>query len=101
MSWWVLLTASLAAFVCKWIGLFLLSRVRQVGLSAAVVKLTPAAVFAAIVVSQLLGSGSTELIATRSAGVAIGGIAAVRRLPIPVVIVFAAGTTALLRALLS
>ena len=99
MSWWVLIGAAFGAFACKWIGLHLLSRVPQSGMNATVVKLTPAAIFAAIVVTQLLGSGSADAIATRAVGVAIGAVAAFRRLPIPFVIMLAAGTTALLRAI--
>jgi branched-subunit amino acid transport protein len=60
--------------------------------------LLPPALLGAFIVVQTLAAGTTISIDARSAGVAAGAIVAWRRAPFVVVLVVAAGVTALVRA---
>ena len=67
---------------------------------ARVIPLLPAALLAALVVTETFGGpGRTLVLDARAAGVAAAGVALWRRLPLVVVMVVAAGVTALVRAL--
>ena len=55
------------------------------------------ALVAALVVSQTFGAGQSLVVDARLAGVAAGGVAVFLRAPIPVVLVVAAATAALVR----
>jgi branched chain amino acid efflux pump len=61
--------------------------------------LLPLALLAALVVVQAFGSGRSLSIDARSAGLAVAGVAVLRRAPFLVVVLAAAATAALVRAL--
>ena len=98
MTWWVLLAFAAGAYGFKALGVFGLARVTT-GPLEHLVAVLPAALFAALIVVQTVGEGTPTEIWTRVAGVTAGGIAHWRRAPLLVVIVVAAGVTALLRQL--
>lgn len=100
MSWTVIAVMAAGAYAFKALGLFALSRVTMPTPVAELVQFIPAALFCGIVITQTLGDGSAEIVATRALGVAAGGLAVWRRAPLPVVIVVSAAVAALTRALI-
>ena len=98
MSWWALLALAAGAYACKALGVFGLGRLTS-GPVEHVVAVLPAALFAALIVVQTVGSGSAEEIWTRVVGVTAGGIAHWCRAPLLVVIVVAAAVTAMMERL--
>jgi hypothetical protein len=98
MSWTVitLLVAGVAGqrLVGMFAGRAMLARVPALERLA---SLIPAAVVAAVIVQLTVASGKSVVIDERLAGLAIAGILVWRRAPFIVVILAAAGTTALLR----
>lgn len=98
MSWTIIGVMAAGAYAFKALGLFALSRVEMPTPIAQLVQFIPAALFCGIVVTQTLGDGSADVVATRVLGVAAGGIAVWRRAPLPVVIVISAAVAALARA---
>jgi branched-subunit amino acid transport protein len=64
-----------------------------------VVELLAPALLAALVVVQTLGAGRALVLDARAIGLAAAGVALWRRAPVLVVLVVAAGATALVRAL--
>lgn len=98
MSWTTIVVMALGAYGFKALGLFAVSRVTMPGPVAGLVQFIPAALFCGIVVSQTLGDGSAEIVATRFVGVAAGAVAVWRRASLPVVIVVSAAVAALARA---
>lgn len=97
MSWGVLLTMAAGAYALKALGVFGLSRVELSGPLADLVRLLPAAMFAGLVLQQTLTGAAGDVIATRALGVAAGAVAVWCKAPLLVVIVVAAGVTALAR----
>jgi hypothetical protein len=82
------------------LGMFVGARV--VGRRPALVRLAtliPAAVVTAVIVQLTLGSGRSLAVDTRLAGMAVAGVLVWRRAPFVAVVVAAAATTAVLRAL--
>jgi len=68
-------------------------RVRRVG------ALLPVALLAALVATQTFATGHDLTVDARAAGLAVAGVAVLARAPFLVVIVAAAGATALVRAI--
>jgi hypothetical protein len=66
---------------------------------ARVIPLLAPALLAALVVTETVGSGRSLVIDARAGGLLAAALAISRRLPLAVVVLCAAGTTALLRAL--
>lgn len=97
MSWWILLGIAAGAYAFKLVGFFGLSRVELSGPLADLVRFLPAAMFAGLVVQQVLADGTTEVVATRAVGVAAGGVAIWAKAPLLVVIVVSAAVAALAR----
>lgn len=64
-----------------------------------VVELLAPALLSALVVVQTLGAGRALVLDARAIGLAVAGVALWRRAPVLVVLVVAAGATALVRAL--
>ena len=60
--------------------------------------LIPAALLSALIVKDTFSVGQELVLDARAAGVAVAVVAAWRRVPIPVVIVLGAATTAVVRA---
>lgn len=69
----------------------------RAGLAIRVGQLLPAALLAALVVSQTVTSGTDLVVDARLAGVTAGAVAVWRRAPFWLVLVIAAATTALIR----
>jgi hypothetical protein len=98
VTWWALLALAVGAYGFKALGVFGLGRITT-GPVEHLVAVLPAALFAALIVVQTVGEGTPTEIWTRVVGVTAGGVAHWRRAPLLVVIVVAAGVTALLRQL--
>ncbi len=97
MSWWTLGGVAVGAYLLKAAGVFGLSRARPGPVSEAALALVPAALLAALVMSQLITDGSATELMTRTLGVGVGGLLVWRRAPLVLVIVASAATTALAR----
>jgi len=77
-------------------GAALLARVPSL---ARLASLIPAAVVAAVIVQLTVASGKSIVVDERLAGMAVAGVLVWRRAPFVVVVLAAAATTALLRAM--
>lgn len=98
-AWVTVIILGAGTALIKGIGPALLARRSVPTRAASVIALLPAAVLAALVVSDTFDTGSGSLtFDARGAGLATAAIAIVVRLPMIVVIVAAAGATALVRA---
>ncbi|MFN8050796.1 MAG: AzlD domain-containing protein [Acidimicrobiales bacterium] len=99
MSWWLIGALAVGAYAFKALGFVGLGRVELRGPLAHVVAYLPAALFTGIIMGEATGDGSTTVVVTRLAGIAVGAVAAWRRAPLLLVIVLSAGSAALLRAI--
>lgn len=98
MSWTAILVLAGLAYAFKAIGLVGLDGVQLPDWFAKVTGLLPPALLAALVVAQTFAEGTHLEADARIVGVAAGCVAVWRRAPFLVVVVVAAGTTALIRA---
>jgi hypothetical protein len=99
VSWAAILGLAAGAYALKAAGVFGLSRVPLRGRLLVLVQLLPAAMLAALVVTQTLPAPGQHGSWTRIAGVGVGAVATWRKLPLLVVLVASAATAALLRLL--
>jgi len=99
VSWAAILGLAGGAYAFKVLGLFGLSRVRLEGRLLLLVQLLPAAMLAALVVTQTMSADGEPTSWTRVAGVTVGAVATWRKAPLLAVLVLSAATTALLRLL--
>jgi hypothetical protein len=97
VTWIAILGLAAGAYAFKAFGIFGLSRVPLRGRVLVLVQLLPAAMLAALVVTQTMSSGGDPTSWTRVAGVGVGAVATWRRAPLLAVLVVSAATTALLR----
>ena len=98
MTWFLVLALAVGAYTFKVLGVVVLGdRALPPRLERCLV-LIPAALLAALVVSGTFADGRALQLDARLAGVAVAVIAAWRRMNLAVVIVAAATTTALVRA---
>lgn len=99
-AWTTVLALALGTALVKGIGPAILPGRELPAKAASVVALLPAAVLAALVVNDTFGTASGGLtLDARAAGFAAAVLAVTLRLPMLVVVVAAAGATALTRAL--
>lgn len=98
MSWTAIAVLAAGAYAWKALGVVVLGRLGLHLRVIDVVGLLPAALLAGVIVLQTLTDGTSLVVDARLAGVAVGAVAAWRKAPLPVVLVVAAVTTALLRA---
>lgn len=98
MSWWALLALAAAAYGLKAIGLILLGPRAAGGRALRLTALLPAALLPALVVVNTFAGDQRLVLDARAAGLAVAVIATWRRAPFVVVVVAAAVTTALVRA---
>jgi branched-subunit amino acid transport protein len=97
-AWMTVIGLALGTALIKGIGPSLLARRELPRKAVSVVTLLPAAVLAALVVTDTFGTGSGSLtLDARTAGLAAALVAIALRLPMLVVLVVAAGATALVR----
>lgn len=99
MTWTVLLAACAGCYLLKLAGLSLPARVLARPVVQRVADLIPVALLAALVAVQVWSEGPRLVLDARTAGLAFAVVALWLRAPFLVVVVGAAGTAALLRAL--
>ncbi|MGH9272048.1 MAG: AzlD domain-containing protein [Ilumatobacteraceae bacterium] len=95
--WLAIAIGAVIAFVLKAAGPALLGGRELPRLARRFVTVLPSAVLAAIVVVQTFADGKSLTFDARAAGFAVAGLALWRRAPLLIVLVLAAGTTALVR----
>jgi hypothetical protein len=97
MIWTAVLATAVGCYCLKIAGWSLPARwldARPLQRAAAVL---PLALLAGLVVVQSFGNGRSLSVDARAAGLAVGGLAALRRAPFIVIVLLAASTAALLR----
>lgn len=99
MIWTAVLATSFGCYALKLLGWSVPARWLQAARLQRAAALLPLALLAALIVVQAFGSGRSLSIDARSAGLAVAGIAVLRRAPFLVVVLAAAATAALVRAL--
>jgi hypothetical protein len=97
--WAAVLVASGAAFLTKWAGHLLPETVLERPLVRRMAAMLPIALLAALLAVQTLWSPDGLVVDARLAGVGVAVIALLLRAPFLVVVLSAAATAALLRAL--
>lgn len=96
--WPAVLVASLASFVTKWAGHLLPESLLERPLVSRAAALLPIGLLAALLAIQTFWSPTGFVIDARAAGVAVAAVALMLRAPFLVVVISAAATAALLRA---
>jgi hypothetical protein len=99
VSWPVLLTIAAGAYAFKAGGALLGGRFADATRAQAILMLLPPALLTGLILVWTLDGGERLVVDARLAGVAAGAVAAWRRAPFVVVVVLAAGVTALVRVL--
>lgn len=99
MIWFAVIGTSVGCYLLKLAGLSVPSRWLSSPRVRAVTLLLPVALLAALTVVQVFASGQKLVLDARAAGFAFAVVALVLRAPFVVVVVGAAATAALLRAL--
>lgn len=99
MSWWMIVALAGGAYAFKAIGLLAFDAKAPSGRVVEALALLPPALLGALIVVQTLAVDTSISFDARAAGVAAGAIVAWRRAPFVVVLVVAAGVTALVRAI--
>ena len=98
MSWPALLALGAAAYALKALGLVVLGPRALDGPALRLAAVLPAALLPALVVVNTFAGDRRLVLDARAAGLAVAAIATWRRAPFVVVVIAAAGTTALVRA---
>jgi branched-subunit amino acid transport protein len=99
-TWTVVITASLACFALKAAGYVLPPRMFEPAPARRTIDLLPAALLAALVVTQAFGAGRGLALDARAPALLVAAVLYALRVPFLVVVVAAAVVAALLRALL-
>lgn len=99
MSWWTVAALVAGAYLFKAIGLLAFEAKPPSARVISALALLPPALLGALIVVQTVAADTSLSIDARAAGVAAGAVAAWRKAPFVVVLVVAAGVTALVRAL--
>lgn len=100
MSWTVILVASLGCYALKASGAFAPKRLLEHPVAKRIAPFLPIALLIALITVSTLDAQRRLVLDARIAGLAVGLIGAIRRLPFLPVVIAAAATTALIRALL-
>ena len=98
MTWLALGLTAAGCYLLKFIGLSLPSAWLDDPRVLRVAMLLPVALLAALVAVQTFGSGRALVLDARAAGVAVALVAVLLRAPFLLVVVLAAATAALVRA---
>ena len=101
MTWGLVFALAAGAYAFKVLGLVIIGDRTLPAPLERCLALIPAAVIAAIVVKDTFSVGQHLQLDARAAGVGVAVLAAWRKLPMIVIIVLGAGTTALVRQLTS
>ena len=99
MTWGLVFALAAGAYAFKVLGLVIIGDRTLPAPLERCLALIPAAVIAAIVVKDTFSVGQHLQLDARAAGVGVAVLAAWRKLPMIVIIVLGAGTTALVRQL--
>ena len=99
MTWALVLALSATAYGFKAMGLIVIGDRHLPPVVDRCLALIPAALLAALVVKDTFSTGQDLVLDARAVGMAVAVVAAWRRAPLIVVIVLAAASTALVRAL--
>lgn len=101
MSWWVIVALAVGAYAFKAIGLLAFDARPPSPRVVGVLSLLPPALLGALIVTQTVAVDTSIVLDARAAGVGAGAVVAIvwRRAPFLVVLVVAAGVTALVRAI--
>jgi hypothetical protein len=97
MTWAAVLATAAGCYALKLAGWSLPARWLEAGPLQRAAAVLPLALLAALVVVQSFGDGRSLSLDGRAAGLAVGGLAALRRAPFIVIVLLAAATAALLR----
>jgi branched-subunit amino acid transport protein len=97
IGWAAMLVLGAGVYGQRLLGLVAIDTSRLPRRWHAVVERVPLAIIAAVVALQTATTGGSLELDARVAGVAAAGVCAWRRLPLVVIVVVAAGVTALLR----
>ena len=97
--WTAIVVGSVGCYALKLAGLSVPRRVLELPRVGRIAELLPIALLSALIAIQTFGDGRSVTIDARAVGLAVAVIAVARRAPFLLVIVLAAATTALLRAL--
>ena len=100
MMWTAIIVTAVGCYGLKLAGLSVPDRVLDRPFVRRLADQIPVALLGALVAVQALSTGQTLVVDARLAGVAAGVLALLVRAPFLVVVLVAAGTTALLRLLL-
>jgi branched-subunit amino acid transport protein len=98
MSWTLIIALGVGAYAFKVLGLVVVGARTLPPVVERCLALIPAALLSALIVKDTFSVGQDLVLDARAAGVAVAVLAAWRRVPIPVVIVLGAATTAVVRA---
>ena len=98
MSWTLIIALGLGSYAFKVLGLVVVGARSLPPVVERCLALIPAALLSALIVKDTFSVGQDLVLDARAAGVAVAVLAAWRRVPIPVVIVLGAATTAVVRA---
>jgi branched-subunit amino acid transport protein len=97
--WLAIILTAVGCYLLKLVGLSVPEKILDQPYVQRLAALLPVALLGALVAVQALSSGAQLQADARLAGVAVGVMALVARAPFLVVVLAAAGTTAVLRAL--
>jgi branched-subunit amino acid transport protein len=97
--WLAIILTAVGCYLLKLVGLSVPDKILDQPYVQRLAALLPVALLGALVAVQALSSGAQLQADARLAGVAVGVMALVARAPFLVVVLAAAGTTAVLRAL--
>jgi uncharacterized membrane protein len=98
-AWIAVLASSGIAYLCKLAGYVIPARWLAHPRIIRVTAMLPAALLAALVILQTFATGTSLAFDARAAGLAVAALALAARAPFIAVVVLAAGSAALLRAL--
>jgi branched-subunit amino acid transport protein len=99
MSWALVLALGAGAYVCKVLGLVVVGGRTLPGVVRRCLALVPAALLAALIVTNTCAAGRDLVVDARAAGVVAAAVATWRKAPVVVVIGVGALVTALVRQL--
>jgi len=97
MTWGLILWLAAGAYAFKVLGLVVIGSRPMPAPLERCLGLVPAALLAALVITNTFATGKDLVIDARLAGVAVAVVAAWKRAPFVVVVILAAATSALLR----
>lgn len=97
MLWAAILVASVGCYLFKLAGMSVPASVLARPAVQRVAALLPVVMLSALIAVQTVGSGQALVLDARLAGIAVAGVAIWRRAPFLVVLILAAGSTALIR----